>query len=76
MTPEHRAVLVQDIAGDLERIRRRFLRPQDVRLTVIVRTPWLEDGGVLVSDDDYSRAAAEMSRLCEQRAEHEKGGAA
>lgn len=35
----------------------------ETKITLIVRTPKLQDGGVLISDDDYDAAIAEINRL-------------
>jgi hypothetical protein len=37
---------------------------KQTRITIVIRTPWLEDGGVLVSDEeDLDAAVAEIQRL-------------
>lgn len=56
------------ISAKLDDIRAMFERPDDVRLTVVVRTPWIEDGGVLVTDDDEKLAVAEIERLSHKAA--------
>ena len=36
---------------------------QQPKITIVIRTPWLEDGGILISDDDFDAAIAEIQRL-------------
>lgn len=33
------------------------------KITIVIRTPWLEDGGVLLSNDDFDAAVKEIDRL-------------
>jgi hypothetical protein len=64
----------------MDAVRALFSRPDDVRITLLVRTPWLVDGGVLLSDDDIETAIAELRRLNDKPVcvaaprEHEEGG--
>lgn len=53
--------LRSDIADHLVEIADMF--EKQPKITIIIRTPWLEDGGVLISDDDYDLAVAEIQRL-------------
>jgi hypothetical protein len=50
-----------DIADHLSQIAGLFT--QEPKITIIIRTPWLEDGGVLIGDDDIDLAIAEIQRL-------------
>jgi hypothetical protein len=52
-----------DISEHLEQIARLFKHDQEVKITIVIRTPKLEDGGVLLSDDDFDLAIAEIQRL-------------
>jgi hypothetical protein len=51
------------IADKLADISEMFERPTETRITIVIRTPWLPDGGVLISDDDFTLALAEIERL-------------
>jgi hypothetical protein len=55
--------LHQDISYHLEQIAKLFKRDEGVKLTIVVRMPKREDGGVLLSDDDFDLAIAEIQRL-------------
>ena len=50
-----------DISEKLNEINRLFT--QDTKMTLIIRTPWLEDGGVLMGNDDFEEAIVELNRL-------------
>jgi hypothetical protein len=54
-----------DIAAHLEKIAAMFT--QRPKITIVIRMPWLEaegkDGGVVLSDDDFDAAIAEINRL-------------
>jgi hypothetical protein len=50
-----------DISAHLEAISELFT--QRPKITIIIRTPWLKDGGVLLSDDNMDDAIAEIRRL-------------
>lgn len=63
MNAEQRAALTDAIGRTVDGVRHHFTQPADVRLTLIARTPWLADGGVVVSDDSYALAAEELARL-------------
>jgi hypothetical protein len=52
------------VARKLEEIRPYFTNTNAVRLTIVIRTPWLADGGILISDEeDLNDAVKEMTRL-------------
>jgi len=56
--------LQNDVADHLEQIAALFV--QRPKITIVIRTPWLEegkDGGVVLSDDDFDAAIAEINRL-------------
>jgi len=53
--------LQHDISEKLLEIEDMFKRP--VKITIVIRTPWLADGGVLISNDDFDTALAEIQRL-------------
>jgi hypothetical protein len=57
-------ILHGDIAEHLESIAAMFT--QRPKITIVIRTPWLPDGGVLLSDDDFDQAIAEVNRLRER----------
>ena len=57
------------ICAKLDDIRAMFNRPDDARLTLVVRMPWLDDGGVLVGDDTAEEAIVEIRRLAAKEAE-------
>lgn len=50
-----------DISEKLSEINSLFTK--DVKMTLIIRTPWLEDGGVLMGNDDFEEAISELNRL-------------
>jgi len=54
-------LLHADISDHLEAISKLFT--QRPKITIVIRTPWLEDGGVLLSDDNFDEAIAEIQRL-------------
>ena len=58
--------LRQRIANKLVEVSDMFERPKETRITIVIRTPWLPDGGVLISDDDFDSAIAEIQRLRER----------
>lgn len=50
-----------DVANHLADIADLFThRP---KITIVIRTPWLDDGGILIGDDDLDEAIAEIQRL-------------
>lgn len=51
------------IADKLVEVSEMFERPNETRITIVIRTPWLADGGVLISDDDFDAVIAEINRL-------------
>ena len=52
------------VAEHLEQIATMFNhRP---KITIIVRTPWLKDGGVVLTDDEFDLAIAVLNRLREE----------
>jgi hypothetical protein len=57
--------LQSDIADSLEDIRRLFKNP---KITLIVRSPDLADGDVVMSDDDLDQAIASLRHLQEKAA--------
>lgn len=61
--PAWRARLLDNISDSLEGIRARFMNPEDVKITLVVRCPWLDDGDTVVSDDDYDKAIASIRHL-------------
>ena len=51
-----------DISQKLGEIDAMFT--QSPKITIVIRTPWLDDdGGVLLSNDDFDSAIAEINRL-------------
>ena len=52
-----------DISESLNDIAALFDPKQEPKITLIVRTPWLEDGDVLMGNDDYDEAIAAINRL-------------
>jgi hypothetical protein len=54
-----------DISYHLGRIADLFdrERKREVMLTIVIRTPWLEDGGVLMGNDSIDAALSEIERL-------------
>lgn len=61
MTDPNIAALYTRLEPLLKRIERLFIGP--VKLTLVIRTPELEDGGVLIGNDDHEAAIAEIRRL-------------
>jgi hypothetical protein len=61
--------LRNQVADHLEDICKLFTRRP--KITIVIRTPWLEaegkDGGVLLSDDDFDLAIAEINRLRDRK---------
>lgn len=52
-----------DISESLNEIAALFDPKHTPMITLIVRTPWLEDGDVLMGNDDYDKAIAAINRL-------------
>lgn len=50
-----------DVADHLEEICKLFT--QRPKITIVIRTPWLKDGGVVLTDDDFDAAVGEINRL-------------
>lgn len=46
-----------------ERLRQLWARPDDVKITILVRVPWLEDGDFLVTEDDAEAVQVALARL-------------
>jgi hypothetical protein len=42
---------------------RKLWPGQEPKITLLIRTPWLPDGGILISNDSTQDAQAELSRL-------------
>jgi hypothetical protein len=40
--------------------------PEQPKITLIVRMPWLEDGGILITSDSIADATAELNRLSQK----------
>jgi hypothetical protein len=55
--------LHSQISEHLEQIAGLFKRDEGVKITIVIRMPKREDGGVLLSDDDFDLAIAEIQRL-------------
>jgi len=36
---------------------------QQPKITLLIRTPWLPDGGILITNDSVNEIAAEIARL-------------
>jgi len=36
---------------------------QEPKITLLIRTPWLPDGGILITNDSLAEAEAELKRL-------------
>lgn len=64
MAGEKLSRLRSRIADHLQAIDGLFTTP--TKITIVIRTPELADGGVLVSDDDYDLAIGEIQRLREK----------
>ena len=52
-----------DISESLDEIAALFDPKHETKITLIVRTPWLEDGDVLMGNDDYDEAITAINRL-------------
>lgn len=58
MNEEQKIEMIRtEIAEHLQEIADFFDKPDDVKVTCVVRCPWLGDGNLVVSNDDYDRAA-------------------
>ena len=55
--------LHEDVSIKLSEIAGLFTKPEDVKITIIIRTPWLQDGGIVLSNDTDEEAIAEFNRL-------------
>jgi len=53
------------VAEHLSRIEHMFA-PECPKITLLVRTPWLKDGGILITNDSTDAALAEFNRLREK----------
>jgi hypothetical protein len=47
----------------LERKIQEMWPNEEPKVTLLVRTPWLPDGGILITNDELDDAAAELRRL-------------
>ena len=54
-----------DLQKDLDRVRRRFNNPDNIRLTLVVRSPDLDDGHAVIGDDDLDLVIATIYRYKE-----------
>ena len=52
-----------DISQSLNEIAALFDPKHTPKITLVVRTPWLEDGDVLTGNDDFDEAIAAINRL-------------
>lgn len=52
-----------DISESLNEIAALFDKHQLPKITLVIRTPWLNDGGVLMGNDDFDEAISEINRL-------------
>ena len=52
-----------DISRSLNEIAALFDPKHTPKMTLIIRTPWLEDGDVLMGNDDYDESIAAINRL-------------
>ena len=68
MSDNRLQVLHQNISCHLENIAKLFKCEQGVKITLVVRMPKVDDGGVLLTDDDLELAIAEMKRLAAKEA--------
>lgn len=46
----------QEIARHLDEMCQLFTQPDDCKVTVVIRCPWLEDGDTVMSNDKASEA--------------------
>jgi hypothetical protein len=61
MATPYLELLHHRLSKHLEQIARRFTKP--VKLTLVIRQPEVEgDAGIVISDDDYDLAIAEIKR--------------
>ena len=64
-TPDKLELLQMEVSAHLEQIAKLFT--QRPKITIVIRTPWIEaegkDGGVVLTNDDFDLAIAEISRL-------------
>jgi hypothetical protein len=61
--PAWRDKLRSDIARRLDEIRELFVRPDEVKITVVIRVPWKEDGDSLVTNDTVDEAVKALREL-------------
>lgn len=52
-----------DISQKLDEIKALFSNPDACKVTLVIRNTDLENGGVVISDDDYDAAIVEINRL-------------
>lgn len=57
------AALKDELTPHLEEIRALFLRRRDVKLTLVIRCPWMGDGDIVLTDDEPSAAIAAIQHL-------------
>ena len=57
------ARLHADITKRLNQIAELFDEKHVPMITLVIRTPWLENGGVLMGNDAFDAAIAEINRL-------------
>ena len=65
MTSDKLLVLRSQVADHLEEICKLFTKRP--KITIVIRTPWIDDGGVVLTDYDFDAAIAEINRLRERQ---------
>jgi hypothetical protein len=61
MSQDKLKMLQANVADHLESIAAMFT--QRPKITIVIRTPWLKDGGVILTDDDFDAAITEIQKL-------------
>ena len=63
-----------DLSALLDDVRALFDKPDEVKVTLIVRTPWLGTGDAVVGNDDYESAIAAIRKLRDDPRANATGG--
>jgi len=62
-----------DISSHLDEIRGYFKKPDQVKVTILVRNPWLKDGDVYITNDSTEEVIKALQQL-ETNASNTTGG--
>jgi hypothetical protein len=59
----------EEIADYLTAISTLFTRPEEVKITLLARTPWIDGSILMTEEQDIEQAIAEIRRLAQRKAQ-------